>query len=187
MRKFTLPVSTRALVALHMLYGFVALLFLWVSMYLFTWLPAGIHPPWWVLPLLGVCLVWTQVICWAIPRSPLWQIVAACAIFPALQWCLKLTANYLDTSVFITRFLGMRGLKVFPDDVPLGTGPVGIAIFSSCALAVGYLTAVIGVGRVRHGMGQRIFWRHVLSSAFDYVPRWQGFFLERRVHAQFCV
>ena len=59
MRKFTLPMSTTALVSWNMLFGCVGLVLLWMANYLMIWLsPARIEPAWWLLPLLDSRLPW---------------------------------------------------------------------------------------------------------------------------------
>ena len=174
-RKFTLPIRTRTLVGWHMVYGIVAVVGLWMAMYLLIWGPAGIEPEWWILPLLALSLVWMQAICWTIPRLPILQFVAMCVIFSALRYCLLL-AHYVSS---------------FVDNSPLlrsvtraGERTLTVAIFSMGAFAVAYLVAVLGVTRVRHGMNRRILWRHLIARSIDMVPRWRGFF-SSEVHAQF--
>src|SRR5262245_52773026 len=68
-RLFTLPVRTAALVAWLLAYGLAALVLLWLATSALVWLPAGIEPSWWVLPLLAVAVVWFQAVCWAVPGS----------------------------------------------------------------------------------------------------------------------
>jgi hypothetical protein len=181
-RKFTLPMRTRSLVAWHMIYGLVALGMLWMAMYLFIWLPAGIEPAWWLLPLLAVSLVWIQAICWAIPRPPLLQVIALCIVFPLLKFALELTAG------FAVPYLRSRpwfaGHVEFLLPVRTSTAsdrPFIISLFSSLAIAAGYLFAVVGVSRVRHGMAQHVFWGMLALSAIDFaqsaigaLPRWSG-------------
>jgi hypothetical protein len=125
-----------------MLYGLIALVILWLAMVLLVWLPAGIEPAWWLLPLLAVSLVWMQAICWAIPRPPVLQVVAVCVIFPILKFCLELImtrAGYVPTLVYGRDTLsGLRGLS--------------ITIFTLYAMPTAYAVAFVGVLRVRHGI-----------------------------------
>jgi hypothetical protein len=153
MRKFTLPVSTTALVTWHMLLSCVGLILLWMATYLLIWLPARIEPAWWVLPPLAAALVWMQVICWSIPRSWLLQLLAMFVTFPALSFCFKQTAQSITTSyVSLTNSLALWRVTEF--SVNLGV----FSIFSAFAIAAGYVVAVIGVMRVRRGETGLILW-----------------------------
>jgi hypothetical protein len=167
-RKFTLPVGTRALVAWHMLYGIAGLVILWIAMCLLIWLPAGIEPAWGLLALLAVSLVWMQAICWAIPRPPFLQIVAVCVIFPALKFCLELTAYYMSS-------FHDQLFNAFPN-APVGAGPLTLLVFSTGAILAGYVFAVVGVARVRHGKGLGLSWNYFYQASVDSVPRWRGSF-----------
>ena len=162
-RKFTLPVRTSALVAWHMLYGLVGLVVLWLAFYLLVWLPAGIEPVWWLLPLLGVSLVWMQAICWAIPRPPLVQVIAVCLVFPSLKFSLELVRNCVD-------YVFNLGASF---EGPLSASRVlTVLLFSVPAVATGYLFAFIGVLRVRHGRTvPRVSWRHKVQLLSEGRPR----------------
>lgn len=153
-RKFFLPVHTVSLVSWHMLYGVAALIVLWMAMALCIWLPAGITPAWWLLPLLAVIVVWMQAICWSIPRPALLQIFVACTVFPILKIGLELTAD-----------LYRLNDRVGPDPAAfLRNRPLIVSTFAVCAVSLAYAAALVGVWRVRHGMGAgRDFWQKLLA------------------------
>jgi hypothetical protein len=164
-RKFTLPVSTTALVTWHMLFSCVGLVLLWMATYLMIWLPARIEPAWFVLPLLAVTLIWTQAICWSIPRSYLLQLLALCVTFPALWICfIENAQSIISTFVFLTKFLALWPLT----DFTVRVGVLGI--FSVFAIAAGYFVAVLGVVRVRRGESGPMFWHSALALRAQNVP-----------------
>lgn len=143
-RMFTLPVRSSLLVACPMLYGTAALALLWVMTALLIWLPVGIEPAWWLLPLLAVGLAWMQAVCWAVPGSSLTKVIAACIVVPALKYSLEMVA--MAVVYFVDPSTGYHRADF------IGSRPVIITVFSACFLPLAYVVAVLGVARDRVGM-----------------------------------
>lgn len=172
-RTFTLPIRTGTLVLLQMLYGIIALVLVWMATAIFLWLPNGIEPAWWVLPLLAVTLVWAEVICWSIPRSPLLQVLVACVVFPLLKAWLEWT-DYRIGNLFSHLQPPDRGLISFDRYVAL-------YFFTICAIGAGFLVALVGVWNVRHGILSRwIYLQGVRPRMTNLLPGWQGTFASRK-------
>ncbi|QDV34423.1 hypothetical protein [Tautonia plasticadhaerens] len=142
-RMLTLPMRTGALVAWPMLYGVGALTLLWVAMAVLVWIPAGVEPLWWLVPLLAVALVWFQAICWAVPGPPLARVLAACVVLPALKFALEMIATYIVMVVNHEPRVDHSTL------VP--ARPVIVTIFAACFLPLAYAVAVVGVSLTRRG------------------------------------
>ena len=163
-RMFTLPVRTGALVAWLMFYGLAALALLWLATGALVWLPAGVEPAWWVLPLLAVALVWFQAVCWAVPGPPVTKVVAACVIFPALKFVLELIATAVVLFVNHESRVDQQALA--------RARPVVLTVFAAGFIPLAYVFAVIGVARARRGAGAGGWWlRRAAGRALARPPR----------------
>ena len=144
-RMFTLPVRTSALVAWPMVYGVVALTLLWVAVAVLVWLPAGVEPAWWLVPLLAVAFVWFQAICWAVPGPPLARILAACVALPALKFALEMIATVIV--MFVNHEARVDQSTLIP------ARPAIVTIFATGFIPLAYAVAVVGVSLARRGTG----------------------------------
>ena len=144
-RMLTLPVRTSALVAWPMIYGVGALTLLWVAAAVLVWLPAGVEPAWWLIPLLAVALVWFQAIFWAVPGPPLARILVACVALPALKFALEMIATVIV--MFVNHEVRVDRSTLIP------ARPVIVTVFATGFIPLAYIVAVVGVSLARRGTG----------------------------------
>ncbi len=126
-RWFTLPLTTRALVAWPMIYGTVAIALAWLAVACFVLRPGGMDLPlWWPAAALAVGLAWLQAMMWRPFGLP----------------GLRIVVTILVMSVLITVF----GVFVICD-----APPWGLSILLVCGIAPAYPVALNGVARARRG------------------------------------
>jgi hypothetical protein len=167
-RLFTLPMRTSALVAWLMLYGLAALAMLWLGTAALVWLPAGVEPSWWLVPLLAVFVVWFQAVCWAVPGPPLAKILAACVVFPVLKFALEMVA--LAVVLFVNHESPLDRFAVFQG------GPVTLAVFAAGTIPLAYIVAVVGVARARRGADGWPRLGQIVEHGLARLPRWRPVF-----------
>jgi hypothetical protein len=163
-RMFTLPVRTRALVAWPMAYGIAAAALLWAAAAVFVWLPAGIEPTGWLVPLLVVSVVWFQAICWAVPGPPLAKVAALCVAFPALKFALEMIS--LTVVLYVNHESPKDGTAV------ARARPVILTVFATAFIPLAYAVALTGVSRARRGAaGGSLPGRESISRVLARLPR----------------
>jgi hypothetical protein len=165
-RLFTLPVRTASLVAWLMLYGVGALTLLWAAAAVLVWIPAGVEPAWWLIPLLAVALVWFQAVCWAVPGPPPAKVLAACVAFPALKFALEMIATAVVLFVLHETRVDRAAVA--------RARPVVLTAFAAGFIPLAYVVAVVGVARARRGAGvgrPRLWQRTGHAPARPAAPR----------------
>ncbi len=146
--KFTLPVKTSTLVAVHMSFGLGMLISFWVLSCWLIWLPGDIQPSWGIPGLLSIYLVWIQAVCWCF-SGRWWAQLGVSGLVICVLWpCVKFLVNLI-------LFLTQNVLSIPSTPLILN---LDLMIVVLPVIGVAFSLAQLGVGYARHGRGQSPFY-----------------------------